>query len=116
MTVDIAKLRELLSASTRPPPWKFSIRYVDDIYADDGSAVIETDCGVYPPKKPEAALIVALRNAAPELLDELERLRRLEAAVLEMDDQEELPIAEPVYAAYHGAIDEARAAKELSSG
>ena len=57
-----------------------------------------------------------LLDELERLLAELERLRRLEAAVLEMDDQKELPIAEPVYSAYHGAIAEARAAKAKAAG
>lgn len=54
MTVDIAKLRELMAAA-KPGTW----HRVD--------------------------YLAFLSNAAPELLDELDRLRRLEAAGLEWD-------------------------------
>lgn len=41
---------------------------IDWIEDADGDYVVQADSGVYPPTKPDADLIVALVNAAPQLL------------------------------------------------
>lgn len=90
MSVDIKKLRELDAAAT-PGPWSVIVDSFgeDDKYTRcggiatgndamplyDRTMIVETDSGFYPPDLPTAHLIATMRNALPELLDEIERLR-----------------------------------------
>ncbi len=86
-----ASLRALLAAATAESLYNMTlplhIEWVDEgdhsapdarvDFIDDanGHHVIVADSGVYPPHGPVASLIVALVNAAPGLLDEIDRLR-----------------------------------------
>lgn len=110
MSVDTKRLRELHAAAT-PGPWRYLVDdatvdgMIDGIVDGDGDDIVKTDCGIYPPRLEDAQLIVTLVNQAPALLDELEklravhgivsqeseldRLRRLEAADLEMEDAQD---------------------------
>jgi hypothetical protein len=89
----IAEGRRLLAEAT-PGPWEIDDersryeggRYLNgDLIADDddcihgihgpgGAAIVKTDCGVYPPERPDAALICWARNNLPRLLDGLQGL------------------------------------------
>lgn len=79
MNVDIEKLRALLAAAT-PGPWA----YYDDIRPDVRSAANRggfmgaghiATVSRYDGNTNDAAFIAAAREALPELLDEVERLR-----------------------------------------
>lgn len=76
MTVDIAALRALDAAAESPSPWS-----VDD---DDARSDVPVVCIVSKTEMiaervwhRDAALIVAMRNALPGLLDEIEAYREL---------------------------------------
>jgi hypothetical protein len=84
--IDIAKLRELLEKAT-PGPWLNGERIFpedncialqDEEHADIYRATEHGNCNVACATfdAGDADLVVALRNVAPELLDELERLRK----------------------------------------
>jgi hypothetical protein len=98
--LDLAALRSLVERAT-PGPWeiddersRYGEKYpngdpIDDndihgIHGPGGVAIVKTDCGVYPPDRPDAEFIAASRTAVPALLDmvealkaEVERLRKL---------------------------------------
>jgi hypothetical protein len=88
---DIEKLRELLAKAT-PGPWYYYEGEIEDgkqIEGADlrgnGASVWRIDMGDYDAlDNANAALIVAVVNALPELLDEVERLRELDAARAEL--------------------------------
>ena len=75
MTIDIDKL-EALQKSATPGPWIHGYQDPRSIFADDaGPSFICT-----PGHDGDADLFVAVRNALPELLAEVRRLRRIEEA------------------------------------
>jgi len=69
------KLRDLEAKAT-PGPWKIELGTLGEeervygIYSGKYSfdRIIETDTGFYPPRRPDADLIVEYRNAIPKLL------------------------------------------------
>jgi hypothetical protein len=86
MPIDIDELERLEKAAT-PGPWAY---FPDSIYAGEIHAVIHpegeslpvgtqhiTSTPDYDDRPDDMALIVAARNALPELLAELKRLRQL---------------------------------------
>lgn len=76
---------EALEKAATPGPWEAvpskqefhggGREECDGIWANSGERIVETDLGCYPPVMKDAALIVALRNAAPALFQELRELR-----------------------------------------
>lgn len=82
MSVDIAKLRALLAAADPlPPSWDVNALRV---LMRHGSSSVNGR-KAYPNERldADAALIAAAVNGLPALLDELARLRELEAAFME---------------------------------
>lgn len=81
------KLRDLEAKAT-PGPWKIELGTLGEeervygIYSGKYSfdKIIETDTGFYPPRRPDADLIVEYRNAIPKLLEALDVMQE----VLEM--------------------------------
>lgn len=87
MTIEVQKLRSLLSAATERPwrvdaepdvdasPEEYGFRVQAIVGQPEAgesewhARIVETDSGVYPPRKPDADLIVAAVNALPELLE-----------------------------------------------
>ena len=63
--IDIARLRRLLEEGT-PEPWELD---PEDMIWGAGELISSDASG------PDAALIVAMHEALPQLLDEIERLR-----------------------------------------
>jgi hypothetical protein len=89
--LDLAALRSLVERAT-PGPWeiddersRYGEKYpngdpIDDndihgIHGPGGVAIVKTDCGVYPPDRPDAEFIAASRTAVPALLDMVEALK-----------------------------------------
>lgn len=75
------KLRDLEAKAT-PGPWKIELGTLGEeervygIYSGKYSfdKIIETDTGYYPPRRPDADLIVEYRNALPKLLSVIDVL------------------------------------------
>jgi hypothetical protein len=84
MTIDIAKLRELLAAAT-PGKWTWDDYAIMAEQSQHDVTVLCSPggCGPVDCDPANAALICAAVNALPELLDEVERLR---AALQEIQD------------------------------
>lgn len=101
-SMSVVELRALLNKAT-PGPWVSKrVNYPRSEHKCDGieaahnhdssvacyetddcparKEIVTTDSGVYGPSWDDALLIVALRNAAPALLDELDRLHEAQAA------------------------------------
>lgn len=77
MSIDTQELRSLLERMT-PGEWRVLRDQCHFDTASDivcGSKTIAQTCSKYPQLEHDAAGIVALKNAAPVLLDEIERLR-----------------------------------------
>lgn len=95
MSVDTKRLRERLAAAT-PGPWRYLVDdatvdgMIDGIVDGDGDDIVKTDCGIYPPRLEDAQLIAALRNEAPALLDELEKLRAVHGIVSQESELDRL--------------------------
>lgn len=90
---ELAALEALEKAATQPPwnvlPSKDSPTQCDGINAGDGyDPIVKTDCGIYPPERPDADLIAALRNAAPRLLAEVRALRQVVTSMLAANEEE----------------------------
>ena len=67
-----------MSDETTPRPWRVEM-YGDDVDGIYGSGdgnrrIVETDAGYYPPRLPDAALIVRAVNAHDALVDALTHL------------------------------------------
>jgi hypothetical protein len=83
--VDIEKLKELLAKGAQEEIWRVSNK--DPVRVVDGTGAYIALCDPHhkgnPLQETRAALIVAAVNSLPELLIELERLRRLVRALIE---------------------------------
>lgn len=83
MTDEELDALEALDRAATPGPWTVKYEqfddepYVDEIHGPDepSNPLIETDCGIYGPKKDDAECLVAARNALPRLIAEIRRLR-----------------------------------------
>jgi hypothetical protein len=93
MTIPIQNLRELLAKAT-PGPWTF--------YSDSGAVCINDGCGIagvpivlmYADRGhrvDDAALIVAMRNELPSILDRLEKLEKVAVAARVVSSQRNGP-------------------------
>ena len=74
---------ERLANNATPGEWRVEIEDGDvwgiSSFASNGQRmrrIVETDCGYYNPKMPDAAFIAASRTAVPELCAEVRRLRK----------------------------------------
>lgn len=84
--VQITELRAMLAAAA-PAPWRACVCHRCGLArtSPDGEPVFTTRVDGEPERPHDAALIVALRNAAPVLLDELEVAR---ARIAELEERE----------------------------
>lgn len=87
---ELAERLRKLEAKATPGPWEIGYGIEATIQSTDGCVAIMQDGTTVPvdldaPDDPgsmeaNAALIVALHNALPEIIEKLERLEKLEAA------------------------------------
>lgn len=124
--IDIAHLRELLEKATAGP-WTCELsadidgERVHGISGpphteDYGSGpetfvdrIVETDCGVYGPEKPDAALICAAVNALPALLEIAEAACAYRDAASDIDNDGYDPVLESnAHHALLAAVDRSR--------
>ena len=113
---DIDKL-EAMMAAAEPAPVRVADYHPDAIQAANGHIIVHTSCsgmeGGGLEEDTERDYFIALRNAAPALFAEVRRLRAIEAAAWEMDNDIDLQMrASPdVYELWKCALAETKRLK-----
>lgn len=76
----------IVTSAALPPPEHWPGEHSEIIGSTDVRRIVQTDSGYYPPREADAALIVAMRNALPALLDALDEATKPAGDVVELAD------------------------------